>query len=171
MRLFREQGYAETTVDQIAAAADVSPATFFRYFPSKEDTVVYDAMDPMLIEVFRAQPPELTPMQALRNTMRLGLTELTNEQLETEQERMRLFESTPELRPRMMENLYNTLDMLAGLAAERTGREPGDLAARAWAGAVVGVVMAAYLHSGEKLQDSFGAIDEALALLEAGLPL
>jgi AcrR family transcriptional regulator len=171
LRLFREQGYAETTVDQIAAAADVSPATFFRYFPTKEDTVLYDAMDPMMMDVFRAQPPELTPMHALRNTMRIGLAQLTEEQIETERERMRLLESTPELRPRVMENYYNTIAMLAGLAAERTGREPGDLAVRVWAGAVVGVVMAAYVHADEKLEDAFVSIDEALALLEAGLPL
>jgi AcrR family transcriptional regulator len=171
MRLFREQGYVETTVDQIAAAADVSPATFFRYFPTKEDTVLYDAMDLMMMEVFRAQPPELTPMQALRSTMRIGLGRLTEEQLETERERMRLFESTPELRPRQMENYYNTIAMLGGLAAERTGHEPGDLAVQAWAGAVVGVVMAAYIHTGAKLEEAFDHIDEALALLEAGLPL
>ncbi len=171
MRLFREQGYTETTVDQIAAAAEVSPATFFRYFPTKEDTVLYDAMDPMMIEVYRAQSPDLTPMQALRHTMRVGLGQLTEEQLETERERMRLFESSPELRPRMMENYYNTIAMLAGLAAERTGRAPGDLAVRVWAGAVVGVVLAAYIHSGEKLEEAFGTIDEALGLLEAGLPL
>lgn len=171
LRLFREQGYTETTVDQIAAAAEVSPATFFRYFPTKEDTVLYDAIDPLMIEVFRAQPAELTPTQALRGTMREGLTRLTEEQWDGERQRMELLESTPELRARMMENYYNTMEMLAGLAAERVGREPGEMAVRAWAGAVVGVVMAGYAASAELNDDMFARIDEALALLEAGLPL
>ena len=42
LRLFSEQGYAETSVEQIAAAAEVSPSTFFRYFPSKEEVVLAD---------------------------------------------------------------------------------------------------------------------------------
>ena len=44
-RLFREQGYDATTVDQIAEAAEVSPSTFFRYFPTKEDVVLQDDME------------------------------------------------------------------------------------------------------------------------------
>src|SRR5207237_10604602 len=42
LRLFREQGYEETTVSQIAEAAEVSESTFFRYFASKEATVLED---------------------------------------------------------------------------------------------------------------------------------
>jgi AcrR family transcriptional regulator len=49
-RLFQEQGYAATTVDQIAEAAEVSQSTFFRYFPTKEDVVLTDDYDPVMIE-------------------------------------------------------------------------------------------------------------------------
>ena len=67
LRLFREQGYAETTVEQIAAAAEVSPSTFFRYFPAKEDTVLTDLMDQQTFEVMveragRAQPDGGAPV-------------------------------------------------------------------------------------------------------------
>ncbi|WP_240653764.1 TetR family transcriptional regulator [Streptomyces sp. AcE210] len=40
LRLFEEQGYEATTVEQIAAAANVSRATFFNYFAGKEAVVV-----------------------------------------------------------------------------------------------------------------------------------
>ena len=61
LRLFREQGYQRTTVEQIAAAAEVSPSTFFRYFPTKEDLVLQDDMDTRLVEAFERQPPGLGP--------------------------------------------------------------------------------------------------------------
>ena len=63
LRLFRERGYEATTVSQIAEAAEISPSTFFRYFPTKEDVVLYDYTDPLLIAAFAEQPPELGPIR------------------------------------------------------------------------------------------------------------
>ena len=50
LRLFDERGYEETTISDIAAAADISPRTFFSYFPSKDD-VVFAEMDERLADV------------------------------------------------------------------------------------------------------------------------
>src|SRR5437016_8102361 len=66
LRLFREQGYDATTVEQIADAAEVSPSTFFRYFPTKEDVLLRDDMDELWLDLLRAQPPGLPPLPALR---------------------------------------------------------------------------------------------------------
>src|SRR6201987_5695157 len=70
LRLFREQGYQATTVEQIAAAAEVSPSTFFRYFPTKEDLVLQDDLDARIAEALIRQPKELGPIAALRAGMR-----------------------------------------------------------------------------------------------------
>lgn len=40
--LFERNGFEATTVDEVAAAAGVSSRTFFRYFPTKEDCVLFD---------------------------------------------------------------------------------------------------------------------------------
>ena len=48
MELFANQGYEETTVDQIAAAAGVARRTFFRYFRSKEEAIFPDHDDTLI---------------------------------------------------------------------------------------------------------------------------
>ena len=73
LRLFREQGYNATTVEQIAEAAEISTGTFFRYFPNKEDGVLSDIYAPLLAEALAAQPGHLSPIQCLRNAMRQHL--------------------------------------------------------------------------------------------------
>jgi MFS transporter, DHA2 family, multidrug resistance protein len=62
LRLFREQGYDATTIEQIIEAADVSETTFFRYFPAKEDVVLADDYDPLLVQAFQAQPGRAPPL-------------------------------------------------------------------------------------------------------------
>jgi AcrR family transcriptional regulator len=173
MRLFRERGYPATTVEQIAAAAEVSPSTFFRYFPTKEDVALYDALDPVLLEAFRAQPAELGPVQALRGAMRAVLAELPAEELAMQQERDRLIRSVPELRARMLDEFAKNLQLFAELVAERVGRRPDDPAVRTVAGAVIGVGISAWYTAGDHAnpKDYLAVMDASLAHLEAGLPL
>ncbi|HEX9527041.1 MAG TPA: TetR family transcriptional regulator, partial [Streptosporangiaceae bacterium] len=70
LRLFRENGYQQTTVEKIAEAAEVSPSTFFRYFPTKEDLILQDDMDTKMVEAFERQPPGLGPVAAIRAAAR-----------------------------------------------------------------------------------------------------
>jgi AcrR family transcriptional regulator len=56
IRLFRKHGYDQTTVNAVAAAAGVSPMTLYRHFPSKEDLVLRDEYDPLIVERIAARP-------------------------------------------------------------------------------------------------------------------
>ncbi|MGW7680382.1 acyl-CoA-like ligand-binding transcription factor [Kribbella sp. NPDC054772] len=172
LRLFRDQGYAETTVQEIAAAAEVSPATFFRYFATKEDTIVLDRLDPVMIELFRRQPPELHPTDALRAAIRESLGVLTEDEWALESERQQLVLNAPELRVRMLDQFYEGIDLLAELASERTGRPAYDFVVRAWAGAVVGVVMATYETAvSAPLPQYLSTMDRAFDLLSGAFPM
>ena len=125
-----------------------------------------------MIDLFRAQPPDLHPTAALRAAMRDVLATLSDKEWELESQRQQLVLGAPELRGRMLDQLYATIDLLAELAAERVHRPPTDLAVRAWAGAVVGVVMATYeLTPTLSLPESLHLMDQTFTHLEQGLPL
>ena len=68
-------------MEQIAAAAEVSPSTFFRYFPTKEDVVIQDDMDARLFAAFDRQPPSLGTVAALRASLREVAASFTPEEM------------------------------------------------------------------------------------------
>jgi AcrR family transcriptional regulator len=172
LRLFQEHGYDATTVEQIAEAAEISPSTFFRYFPTKEDVVLYDDLDPLLFAAFEAQAPELSPIQAMRGAMRAVFTRLPAEEMAQQWERGRLILTVPELRMRMLDQLADAVQLTAEMIARRTGRRADDLAVRAFAGAMLGALMSVILASAEDPQaDYLALMDASLAYLEDGLPL
>src|SRR5918997_1620198 len=98
LRLFRERGYEATTVARIAEAAEVSESTFFRYFPTKEDVVLWDEFDPLIFEAFKAQPAEADPIRALRDAIRAVLARTSPTEREQLRERVELLLSVPPLR-------------------------------------------------------------------------
>jgi AcrR family transcriptional regulator len=176
LRLFREQGYHATTVEQIAAAADVSPSTFFRYFPTKEDVVLQDEMEPLLIEAIEQQPPELSVVAAIRAATRTVFGNMSDEQWAEIRQTSELAMTTPEVRARALDDFARTITMMAGAMAKRTGLSPDDLRVRTASGAIFGTILSVTApwdnYSGAHInQDLFQRIDDALGVLEAGLRL
>jgi AcrR family transcriptional regulator len=172
LRLFDQQGYDATTIDQIAAAAEVSPATVFRYYATKEDLVLSDDYDPLIAAAYERQPAELSPVAALRAAMREALAEVPTDELDAVPRRTALIMSVPQLRASALDNVAQTIQMLAELVGRRVGRPPEDLAVRTLAGAMLGVMVAVMFHWAEHPeQDARAALDDAMAQLEAGLPL
>jgi len=112
LRLFREQGYDATTVEQIATAAGVSHMTFFRYFPAKEDVALSDSYDP-LIASHIAQTPAAWPLvQRIRAGLVHGLRQVYDTDRDTLLVQNKLIVSTPALRERMWAGQITTQQVI-----------------------------------------------------------
>ncbi|HZQ30578.1 MAG TPA: TetR family transcriptional regulator [Mycobacterium sp.] len=167
-RLFDENGYANTTVEQIADAAEVSPSTFFRYFPSKESVLLADDMDPVMLEALARQPADLTPVAAVRKAAEETFATMSEDQWEVERTRQRLIFSIPEIKAAHYDEYYRTIRMIAEALSQRLGRDRNDFELRVFAGALTGAIMGVVDQSGPvSIDDMFRALD----FLEKGMPL
>jgi AcrR family transcriptional regulator len=172
LRLFREQGYGATTVEQIAEAAEVSPSTFFRYFGSKEDVVAYDAWDALVLAAWRAQPREVGPVAAMRNAMTAVFGSMTPEQKAEMTSRGRLLYSEPDLRMAAIGELIRSSQMIIDELAMMLGRPADDFEVRVFAGAFVGAFIAAMIPSlSDPDADFIKLANRALDFVEKGMPL
>ncbi|MFJ4470866.1 TetR family transcriptional regulator [Streptomyces sp. NPDC089424] len=128
VELFTTRGYDHTTVDEIAAAVDVSQRTFFRYFSGKEEAAL--ALETMtvahFVEAVRARPPHEPPMEALRRAVLDGwdrISEVIEAVVPVEQylRMYRVIESTPVLLAAHLRRSAETEEQMARLIAEREG--------------------------------------------------
>lgn len=147
LRLFTEQGFAATTVAQIAAAAEVAPATFFTYFPSKEDLVF--AQQPERARTMHDTIAARAAGETLPEVLRRALhTLLDSEQwiIESDHDltraRARLVVSEPALRAAALRRLFDLQDELAG-SLSRAFPDLDDVAAHAVIGSVFGATISA----------------------------
>lgn len=123
--MFDEQGFDETTVDQIAAAVGISPRSFFRYFASKEDVVLGDPMiygEPVRERL--AQALESMPVwEALRSGFEV-VAETVESKPDWALRATRVMISTPSLRARNTEKHLAWMTVLVPLVADAlTGPE------------------------------------------------
>lgn len=179
LELVERQGYARTTVEQIASAAEVSPATFFRYFPTKEAALVFDEYDELLREAGEQLPQGLSPLRAIHHVFRAGFeplgadiqagTPYTREM----SRRMRLVRSEPALRAAMRDLQEKAKEELSVVVAAMSGREADDLEVRVTVVAALAVAaetMDAWLADGatgslpERLDAAFDLLENGLSL-------
>ncbi|MBD0745352.1 TetR/AcrR family transcriptional regulator [Streptomyces sp. CBMA152] len=138
--LIASQGYEATTVEQIAEAAEVSPSTVFRYFPTKEDIVLTDEFDPLMVAELRARPADEPVLESLRHVVLMGVRLALEHDPEEMYQRTRLLVEVPVLRARMMQSISVTCGMVCEVLAERTGRGAADLEVRVYSMAVLGAL-------------------------------
>ncbi|OBF28282.1 TetR family transcriptional regulator [Mycobacterium sp. ACS1612] len=168
MRLIEENGYSNTTIEQIAEAAEVSPSTFFRYFPSKEMVLMANDLDQVAIEALEKQPPELPSLQAFRRALEITMRTLSEDEWRFERRRLRLVLSIPELKATQFDVYHRrTIAALTEADCRRTGRKPDDFEVRVFVGALAGGLMAVIDHASGAVERLY----RALEFMEAGMPL
>lgn len=121
LRLFGEQGYDATTVEQIAAAAGVSHMTFFRYFPAKEDVALSDSYDPLLAGLLERTPATWPLTERIRSVLVQGLRQVYDADRDILLAQNKLIVTTPALRERLWASQMDTQQLI--LQALRTGQD------------------------------------------------
>jgi AcrR family transcriptional regulator len=170
--LIREQGYDATTVEQIAERAEVSPSTVFRYFPTKEDIVLTDEYDALIVEELRARPADEPWTESMRHVMHKALEASAGEDPEVVRLRTHLTVQVPAVRSRMFESMSETGRLLRGALAERHGLDPDALEVRVYAMSLIGGLMEVSMYWAENdfRGDLHDLMDRALTVLDQGLP-
>ncbi|WP_233225913.1 TetR family transcriptional regulator [Amycolatopsis sp. CA-126428] len=125
--LFLENGYEQTTIDDICAVARISRSTFFRYFPSKEDVFASEtsaAVDEILAAL-RQRPDDEAPWSALRHAMS-PLVEYYATQTDRAHRLAALAVTTPALATVQQEKQAKFRALIAPELARRLGVDPAN---------------------------------------------
>jgi len=181
MRLFAERGFEATTIAEIAAAADISPRTFFAYFPSKEE-VVFAKFEPAFEDFDRTlseRAPGTTALEALRVWIGRSAKKFTGD---TEAARLeaRLRRESPAVAACDLQHMRKFEQRLAAAVGEDLDEPADALRPRLVAAAAVAALQAssdaadAILEGDPETAEALMAdpapfIDDALRFLEAGL--
>lgn len=169
-RLFAANGFDETSVEDIAAAAGIGRRTFFRYYASKNDLVWGDFAGELgrLRAWFAKVPDEALLVPAIRQ----GVVEFNRyppEQLPRHRERMALILDVPSLRANSTLRFVQWRRVIADFAAARLGLAPDDLFPTVLGHCALGAALAAYeAWLRDDSADLTTLLDAALGVLSSG---
>ncbi|MFG1944619.1 TetR/AcrR family transcriptional regulator [Nonomuraea sp. NPDC048826] len=152
LRSFKEKGYEETTIAEIAAAADVSARTFFSYFASKEDVIFHDYPERMrhVLDLMAGRRPGEPVTDLLLRTMRASLEQAADPDvfdMEEAAARMELMLTVPALQARALHLLFEQQLRLAKTLEQAYAGELDAVEAAAVVGSLVGAVKLAAMVS------------------------
>ena len=145
VELFERYGYEKTTIADIAAAADISPRTFFAYFASKEDLLFTDpdARVETTLEAIEQRAPDEGPVDVLLHAVREGVESGDDMVGKMAQLRLRLIRTVPALRGRALQIQYDGQVEIAQRLRTAFPDELDDVEAAALVGAFVGAITGA----------------------------
>jgi AcrR family transcriptional regulator len=175
IRLALDEGLGAATVDAISAAADISPRTFFNYFPSKDDVFSIEPRQWTTEEIvaeLRARPAGEAPVESMRAVVTVMADAAGFAHFAEESELLQeLYRRHPELFGKMrVDKAGITIAALITEIAARTGRDPAtDL----YPGMLVNAAFAALQTAENAARISERALpellDDAFDLLIRGL--
>lgn len=168
LALFTERGFDAVTVNEIAAAADVSKATLFTYFPSKEALVLQGVGDDDLAGIVARREPGQSPVQALRAHYR-AFAEAPVPDLGDVVARMRMIFASPALSGAANALLYQQRQALQQVLAEDHGEQAAALMAAQLAATVL-TLQESFFHQLTAGATPVLDVDLAFDLLEHGHP-
>jgi AcrR family transcriptional regulator len=188
--LIIERGFEATTVEDIAASVQVSPRTFFRYYPTKEDVVVDLLRTGVTDLVHRlAARPADEPLPTALRTAALGWADLDADQASRLLKLTRMLRSSPCLQPRFdRQRQVGLKELEREVAARLCPAGPGSRAELSGASAptalstdcrpqlIVTLVSAVLSDAVTRWSDAGGAqplaqfVKDGFDLLEFGLP-
>jgi mycofactocin system transcriptional regulator len=145
LELFRERGFEETPVEDIAAAAGISRRTFFRYFGSKND-ILFGNFDLLLrdLEEWLASAPDDRPMFDVIAEATMRFNRVHSDGAVAHRERMELILHTPALRANAALRNAEWLAVVARYAARRMNQPVDDLGPQLAGHVALGAASAAY---------------------------
>jgi AcrR family transcriptional regulator len=167
MRLIEANGYANTTIEQIAEAAEIASSTFFRYFPTKESVLMANDLDHVTVHALAQQPADMSSLPAFRRALEITMATVSADEWRFERARLRLVLAVPELKAAQFDEYQRTIAMLAEAECCRLGRGVDDFEVRVFVGAVAGGLMAAMDHPAGVVERMYRTLD----FIEAGMPL
>lgn len=168
MRLIEANGYASTTIEQIAEAAEIAPSTFFRYFPTTESVLMANELDKVTVAALENQPADVSSLQAFRRAIEITFDTVSADEWRFERDRIRMVLSIPELKTAQLDEYHRTVVRLAEAESRRTGRDPQDFEPRVFIGAVAGGLMAALDGPPVNIVER---MYRALDFIESGMPI
>ncbi len=178
IRLFLEKGYDAVSVAEIAAAAEISKPTLFRYFPTKEDLVFHRIADheDEAARVVR-EAPDVEPLVSLRQQFLDGIERSDPITGLSDHPAVLAFYDLLYGTPALVARMYAHLERSEEALAEALG---GDLDARLAAGQIIAVRRVLAQENWRRITggedagvvraDAVAAAERAFELLEAGLP-
>jgi AcrR family transcriptional regulator len=171
LRLFDEKGYADTTVEAIADAAAISPRTFFRYFPTKEDVVLWDEFDPVAMDLLASVPDGMPLAETFRAVIRETLNGLYRQDPGRLLTRIRLIYTVPELRARFLDEQVGGVEMLVELFGGRRASRAELIRVRVVGSALLAAVSVALevWQSDDGKSDLLALLDQATDALAASM--